>query len=285
MKSIGIDIGGSHISCGIFNYNSNKLEHKFYFPSEINYSLDINISTKHFVRTIINLIDEFVTKNKINISSITSIGLGCPGGIDKEKGIFYGSPLLHIKEINLKKELEKYNIPIFVENDCTCAGICESYINNINNFIMLTIGSNLGISYMHNYTCIDKIVWDIFKINKNSENTDDNMYIKSLHSLSQKYNKIKQQNLPRTEIFNSLKLGDYYAKIIMQNYINDFIIGIKKITAKYNIKTISIGGGISEYSEYFISKLQTELSDLNILVAKFKNDSGIVGSALLQNIS
>lgn len=284
MKSIGIDIGGSHISCGLFNHNSNKLEHKLYFPSKINYSLDIQLSTKNFIQTIINLIDEFITKNKINISDISSIGLGCPGGIDKEKGIFYGSSLLHVKEINFKKELNKYTIPIFIENDCTCAGICESYINNINNFIMLTIGSNLGISYMHNYTCINEIVWDIFKTNQKSKNTDKT-YLQSLHNLSQKYNEIKKQNLPRTEIFNSLKFEDYYAKIIMQNYINDFIIGIKKITAKYNIKTISIGGGISEYSEYFIPKIQTELSNLNILVAKFKNDSGIIGSALLQNIS
>ena len=148
---------------------------------------------------------------------------------------------------------------------------------------MFTLGSNLGISYIHNYTCINEIVWNIFKINKKCKNTD-NTYIKSLHSLSQKYNKTKNQNLPRTEIFNSLKFGDTDAEIIMQDYINNFIIGIRKITEQYNIKTISIGGGISEYSEYFLPPIQSKLPNLNILNAKFKNDSGIVGSALLQKI-
>ena len=52
MKSIGIDIGGSHIACGIFDYNSNELENKIYCLNKINYSICIDLSTQNFITTI-----------------------------------------------------------------------------------------------------------------------------------------------------------------------------------------------------------------------------------------
>lgn len=124
----------------------------------MNKNIDINVSTRIFITIVTNLIDRLIRQNNISINKVTSIGLGCPGGIDKNSGIFLESSSLNVREINWRKELAKYNTKIFVENDCSCAGICESYINKINNFVMFTLGSELGIAYMHDYKCIDRIV-------------------------------------------------------------------------------------------------------------------------------
>ena len=88
---------------------------------------------------------------------------------------------------------------IYVENDCSCAGICKSYVNKINNFVMFTLGSGLGIAYMNDYKCIDQIVWDITELNKKIGSKHDK-YIKSFESLSKKYNEYKQINFERGEI-------------------------------------------------------------------------------------
>lgn len=246
-------------------------------------NVDISISTKYFINIVINLIDKLIKENNISLDSITSIGLGCPGGIDKNNGIFLGSSSLNVKEIDWINKLRKYNTKVYVENDCTCAGICESYVNNINDFIMFTLGSGLGISYMHNYKCINEIVWDIIELNKKIGSQHDK-YIKSFDSLSKKYNEYKKEKYKRGEIFKCIEEGDVEAKSILKDYIENFIEGIVRINENYDIKYFSIGGGMSEYSKYFIDEIRKKLPNLNINIAKYKNDSGIIGAALLEKI-
>lgn len=284
MKSIGVDIGASHISCGLYNSSAKKLENKIYIFNKMDKTIEINTSTRYFINLILNLIDRLIKENNIDIDKVSSIGLGCPGGIDKQNGIFFGSTALNVDKIDFRKELKKYNVRVFVENDCTCAGICENYLNNINNFLMFTLGSGLGISYMKDYECIDKIVWDIIKINKKMGSEHDK-YIKSFHSLSKRYNEVKNKSYKRDEIFKCIEKGDADAKSILKSYIKNFIDGVMKIEQYYSIKDISIGGGMSEYSEYFIEDIRKGLPQLNIHIAKYKNDSGIIGGALLENVT
>lgn len=284
MSSIGVDIGASHISCGLYNSEYDKLECKIYFPNRMNRNIDINSSTKLFIRIVIELLDRLIKENDISIDNVTSLGIGCPGGIDKDNVLFLGSSSLNVKEINWRKELKKYNTEVFVENDCTCAGICESYVNNINNFLMFTLGSGLGMAYMYNYQCIDQIIWDISELNKKVGNKHDK-YIKGFESLSNKYNEYKKGKYERGEIFKCIEEGDIRARNILRDYIKNFIEGIVRISEKYDIKDFSIGGGMSEYSKYFIDEIKKSLPDLNIHIAKYRNDSGIIGAALLEKVS
>lgn len=282
MKSIGVDIGANHIACGLYNKFTDKLENKIYIPNKINKNTNINVYTKYFINLLSNLIDRLIKENNISINKISSIGFGCPGGVDKENAIFLGSSSINIEKIEFRKEFKKYNVCIFIENDSTCAGICESYFSNVNNFLMFTLGSDLGVSYIENYKCIDKIVWDIIEINKKNNGSYNN-YINSFYSLSQQYNKIKNNNYERNQIFKSIKKGDSDAINILKDYIKNFIIGIKRIEQHYNIKDILLGGGMSEYSKYFLDDICKKLPQLNICASKFKNDSGIIGAALLEN--
>lgn len=52
----------------------------------------------------------------------------------------------------------------------------------------------------------------------------------------------------------------------------------------YKIKDIVIGGGISEHSKYFVDDIKNRLQNINIHIAKYCNDSGIIGAALLEKI-
>lgn len=206
MKSIGIDIGASHIACGLYNDDIKKLENKIYVLNKMDTKLDINVSTKYFVDFIINLIDKLIKQYNININNVESIGLGCPGGIDRQNGIFLGSSEMNLNRINFRKALEKYNTKVFVENDCSCAGYSESYLSGLNEFLMITLGTNLGVAYIKDYKCIDEIVWNIIKINKSSF---QGKYIKSFSNLSQIYNNMKRKDFPRGAIFNRYRKRGY----------------------------------------------------------------------------
>ena len=130
MKSIGIDIGASHIAGGIYDFNSKKLICKKYLINKFRIK-NFNNYNNDLIENIINIIDYLIIKSSVNINSISSIGIACPGGIDVNKKIFYGSSTLNVSKINFIKELKKYSKKIYIENDCTCAGICESYIRKV----------------------------------------------------------------------------------------------------------------------------------------------------------
>ena len=141
MKSIGIDIGASHIAGGIYDLEKKSLSNKKYVLNNFKINQFDN-ANKQLIETVVRIIDS-IMKSDININDISSIGIACPGGIDVNKKIFYGSSTLNVNEINFEKELQKYNKKIHVENDCTCAGICDSYIRKLDDFIIFTLGSDV----------------------------------------------------------------------------------------------------------------------------------------------
>lgn len=281
MKSIGIDIGASHIAVGLYNHVTEKLENKMYKLIKINRQLDKQKSEEYLIDSIISLIDKMLLNSKIEIEDVYSISLGLPGGIDKEKGIFFGSTELNVGEINLKQKLDKYNTDIFIENDCTCAGICESYFSNLPELLMLTIGSDVGITYIKDFKNINEISCKIIDFNKNLGKID-NRNIKSFYDLSMIYNKDKNFNFNRSEIFKSVANKDKISIQILENYINSFINGLDEINKVFGIKDIYIGGGLAEHEKYFIQNLKSALQNMNIVIAKYKNDAGIIGAALLK---
>lgn len=282
MYSIGIDIGASHISCGLYNKNTNKLEHKKYILNNVDELLDFDTSTRNFINRIKKLLNSFIRYNKIDIKDISSIGIGCPGGVDKENGIFFGSEIMRLNKINWKLELKEYNFNIYIENDCNCAAICESYIKKYNRFIMFSIGTGIGISFVENGRCVDEFVGDIIRIN--NKDGPDKRYIRSFYNLSEKYNGMKKTRYKRWEFFRFVGQGEKLALEVLKSYVNSFIEGVNRINQKYSVKQIIIGGGMSEYAKFFLEDMRRGLPDCDIRIAEHKNDSGIIGAALLEKV-
>lgn len=274
MNKLGIDIGASHIGLGLFE--DEKLIKKEYIlykrPLKIFNKIFLEKFTKKYTKFIINSIDNFIKDTKIDY-----IGIGCPGGVDQHNAIFYGSKALVTGPIDFKKELQKYNAKIYVDNDCNCAAIGEALNNSYNEFLMITIGTGVGFSLVKkqdNKILIskDERIWEILKINK-IPNTKHTKYISSFKNLSKKYNKLKKKKLERNAIFNNTD-----GKNLIDEYIANFVIGINLINEKYDIKNICIGGSFSLYHKYYFKKIQSKLKAHNIFIAANNNDSGIIGA-------
>lgn len=280
MKSIGIDIGASHIAGGIYDFNSKKLICKKYLINKFRIK-NFNNYNNDLIENIINIIDYLIIKSSVNINSISSIGIACPGGIDVNKKIFYGSSTLNVSKINFIKELKKYSKKIYIENDCTCAGICESYIRKVDNFIIFTLGSDVGISYIKDFQIKNEIVPKIINANYKNINQRER-YIKSFADLCNKYSSIKNSKCEKSDFFKLIENKDVCAKCILSEFIEDFVNGIIIIKNKYNIKNYCIGGGLSNYYRFYIDEVKSKIPNCYVYCAKYKNDSGIIGAALLE---
>ncbi len=278
MKKLGIDIGASHIGLGLIE--NNKIIEKTYIlykrPSKIFNKILKKYITKKYIKFLIKNIDNFIKNNKINY-----IGIGCPGGVDINNAIFYGSEALVVSKIDFKEALSKYNCEIYIDNDCNCAAVGEAYFNNYNEFLMITIGTGVGFSLIkkENNTIKlskDEEIWKILKINK-IPNTKHDKYISSFKKLSKRYNKLKKKKLPRGSIFEDKNKNQE----LLLEYIDDFTKGINLINQEIKIKNICIGGSFSNYHEHYLKKLKIKLKKYDIFIAKNNNDSGIIGATML----
>ena len=115
--SIGIDIGGTKILCGLIENKNGQVIYTC--KKKTNSSNDI-------CNIVIELIEELISSVNVNFSKILKIGIGAAGQIDRINGIILSSPNINCSNLNIKKILEeKYNIPIYVGNDVETATLAE----------------------------------------------------------------------------------------------------------------------------------------------------------------
>ena len=133
---LGIDIGGTNIRGGLVNENA---LHWNYFKTR-KFSTGL---VEEVLEQLFSLTDELIN------NSVTSIGIGVPGLVNVEEGIVYDVVYIPSwKEVPLQKWMEdRYQIPVFVDNDANCFALGEFYFGKgkgYNSMIGLTIGTGLG---------------------------------------------------------------------------------------------------------------------------------------------
>lgn len=280
MYSLGVDIGASHIGLGLYDNKKQKLIDRKYikFPNSYKFCafLGTKILTKKYVQFLQKNIDVMIQGYQID-----KIGIGCPGGVDPKRGLFYGSKLLRVGKIDFPFVFRKYQCPIYVENDGNCAAIGEALVSKETEFLMITVGTGVGFGLITKkddaiFIAPDPTIWKILEINKVLEQKHQK-YISSFKSLSHSYNTRKRKKYPRNQIFYDLENN----QDIIDNYLENFKIGIEKINQRIPVKNICIGGSFSLYYEHYLKKLQKKLPNFHIFIASYYNDSGIVGAAQL----
>ena len=142
---IGIDIGGSHIACGIVEKNGNLI-------AKETRDIDINEikEEKRAENLIIDIIDNeiriLLEKYNYTKGDISKIGISVPGSPKGSK--IRNLVNLNIKEFDIGKVLEeKYNTVVKIKNDGKCAGIAEKQYGSLkqyNDCVFFCLGTGVG---------------------------------------------------------------------------------------------------------------------------------------------
>jgi glucokinase len=138
---LGLDLGGTKISCGVISERGEIQKEPFTIPTES------DKPGKHIIKNVKRCIDKTLNiKPSIHISGI---GIGSPGPLDSKKGIIL-SPgnLPTLRGCNLKKEIENaYSLPVQIDNDANCFVLGEAVFGAGKGFSIvtgLTLGTGLG---------------------------------------------------------------------------------------------------------------------------------------------
>ncbi len=298
---IGVDIGGSHVAIGLINENGTIIAKK---EQDLNNNLKDKNYSKRLVNTIIELITKILGEKKIDINRISLIGIAVPGTVSDTHIIKADN--LHIKNFNIVSEINKYfNIKIMLRNDAKCAAIAEKEYGSLKKYddaVFLTIGTGIGGAVFLGGNLLKPKRYEGFEIGHmvikkngiqcNCGNKGCFERYASMKVLRGMINKeLKKDNLTGKELKDILTSTKNLKKVekIVDEYIENLSVGISNLINIFEPETISIGGSFANFKDIFLDKLKIKLSEEgklfnnkipNIVVAKLKNDAGIIGATI-----
>lgn len=294
---IGIDIGGNHIGVGLVDEYGNiiiKREKDLVKKEELDLKDTI-------IETIVEYINEIILEKGININQIELIGIAYPAALRKGK-MSKAVNLDKIEGEEIKNKLKQYfNLPIYIKNDAKCSAICEKKYGSLkkySNTVFLSIGTGIGGAVFLNDTLLGTNRNDLFEIGHiiiQKDGIECNCGKKGCFEKYASITALKREiiknysinkELTGKELYNFIteKLQDEKMEKIVNEYIENLSIGISNIINIFGPEAISIGGSFSYY-DMFLEKLEKKIekndekSETKILIAKYRNDAGIIGAA------
>lgn len=299
---IGIDVGGSHIGLGLVNSAGRIIAKK---EKDLNNEEKSEKYSAKLVKTIIELITEIVEEQKIDIKEISLIGMAIPGTVSATHII--KAENLHIKNFNIVAEINKYfNIPIMLRNDAKCAAIAEKEyggLKKIDDVLFITIGTGIGGAVYLGGKLLEPKRFEGFEIGHMVIEKDGIKCNCGRKGCFEKYASIKTfKNTIQSEFGKSNLTGEEVRKIlldknnlkktqiIIDEYVENIALGLANLINIFEPETISIGGSFVYFEDILVDKLYKKLSQKNmlfneqkppkIIMAKLKNDAGIIGSVI-----
>lgn len=291
---IGIDLGGSHIAVGILTENGKIIqkEEQDIIYNERNENIEQNIIEK-----ILYLINSVLRSAQIPIFVIEEIGIGIPGIVQNniikkcDKYKIYNWDLANILQ-------EHYQIPVKIQNDALCAAKAEKEYGNLKEIekgIFICLGTGIGGA--------TKIKDEIFssEFGHMIIQKDGNICNCGKRGCFETYSSMKSFkkgiievlgiNVEATseEILKSLIKNKENENVneYIDNYTNTLCIGLSNIINMINPNQICIGGSFTYFEDILYKRLLEKAQLISyqfdkpkIVLAKFKNDAGIIGATL-----
>jgi len=86
---------------------------------------------------------------KVDVESVSALGLGLSGVVDVEGGVVYWSPSLSSRNVRLQDALaDRLSVPVFIDNDANLVAVAERDFGvgkDASNFVVLTIENGVGM--------------------------------------------------------------------------------------------------------------------------------------------
>lgn len=304
---IGVDLGGTKISTAISTIEGNILANVV-LPTKAEEG-EVAVLGR-----IIQSIDEVIVGSSTSIDEVEAIGIGSPGPLDAKKGIIITTPNLPFKDYNLVQPLkEKYNIPVYLDNDANAAAIGEYMFGagkGKESIIYFTVSTGVGggavldgkvyrghtsnaLEIGHttvdpngprcncgNLGCLEAMSSGTAIAKKGKEAVSTNV-----ETSLKKYDTITSY-----EVFKEAEAGDEVAKDIIDNALTYLGIGVANAMATFDPEMIIIGGGVSKAGDIVFDTVKKVVNkrcfksmaeSCEIVPAGLGSDAGVVGAVAL----
>ncbi len=315
MKTIGIDIGGTNVVCGLVNEDG-KIEAKAAcktLPDR---------PAQEIIGDIASLVDRVLEESGTDRDSVLFCGAACPGIANVDTGVIeYSCNLPSFLNYPLAKELKKKTgiARVKIENDANCAAKGEAEVGaakGVFSSVFITLGTGVGGGFVkdgrifHGFnfagaelghividpngplcSCGRKGCWETFSsATALVRQTRAAMEADKKSVMWELVGGDPDQVDGRTA-FDGLRRGDETARRVVDSFCRYLACGITNIVNIFQPEILSVGGGISAEGETLLAPVREILEReeysrncvkrTELKKAVLGNDAGIIGAAFL----
>ena len=307
---VGMDLGGTNIASAVvdeFGVIYGRSKRKTNMPR----------SYEEIFDDMIECAKDSAKKSGISWKSIESVGIGCPGAINKENGNVDFSNNLDFYDVPITEYMEsKLGKKVYVENDANCAAWGEFVAGrgkNTGNMILITLGTGVGSGIINDGHLFRGAFGTGAELGHMVIITDGegctcgrNGCLEAYASATALINQTKNAMLsnPESDMW-SIAEGDInnvngktvfaakdeVARDVIKQYLEYLAEGVVNIANMFQPELISIGGGISGAGDIITEPLNEAIKTrafarfgkkrTQVKIATLGNDAGIIGAALL----
>ena len=304
---VGVDLGGTKISTALADLAGNVLAQSI-IPT------NAHEGEERVLERIIKSIQTVIAEGEVTLEEIKGIGIGSPGPLDSRKGIIITTPNLPFSNFNLVKPLvEKFNVPVFLDNDANVAAIGEYMLGagkGKKNMVYFTVSTGVGggaivdgnicrgntsnaleIGHMTvspfgprcgcgNIGCLEALSSGT-AIGKRGQEAVNSKVETSLRN----YEKVTSY-----EVFKEAEKGDAVAKDIIDEALTYLGIGVANAISIFDPEMVVIGGGVSKAGEIVFETVREVVNkrcfkamaeSCEIVPAGLGTDAGVIGAVAL----
>lgn len=293
--AMGIDIGGSHITCQLFNLNTNKLIPE----SKVRVSVNGNSSKESILDSWVKAIQK--TAKTIKINELKGIGFAMPGPFDYRNGIALFDKNVDkfhsLFGVNVKNELlQLLNLPVGFPirflNDAASFAVGEANIEPTSKhkrIIALTLGTGFGTTFIKNGLPVageDGIPEDGFLYHVPFQNSIADEYFSTRWFIKEYKNETGLDVNGVKELVIRVETDEKAKELFSQfgKNLGDFLAPWIK---KFDAGCIVLGGNIAKSYRLFESAFKTVLEKENIKVelvfSELEENAALIGSARLSD--
>ena len=291
--AIGVDIGGSHISCAAID-----LAEKHYLPVTFSENeLDNHAPADEIFGIWASTISK--TIQKVGAENVSGIGFAMPGPFDYANGIawfdegvkkyenLYG---LNVAEaLRMKMNLSK-DFPIRFINDAMAFAIAEDWIGKsagTSRSLAITLGTGFGSAFLRNHLpvtsgCEVPALGYVYHLPFENGNADDYF---STRGLLERFEKRTGQKLSGVKELAVLSKKNPIANELFTDFGYKLGLFLKPLLENFGTEALVIGGNISNAFSLFGPSLLSHFEKNNVRarieISDLKETASMIGSAVL----
>ena len=291
--AIGADIGGSHITCQVFDIE-NQIP---YENTLVRISVDSHASKNEIIESWSEAIKK--TAETVGLNNLAGIGFAMPGPFDYPNGIAWFNADVqkfeHLHGVDVKSELIielglSPDFSIRFLNDASCFAIGEAWLGEAANYkriIAITLGTGFGTTFIKNklpVAGVDGIPEDGFLYHIPFQHSIADDYF-STRWFIKEYNEKTGKQISDVKELASFAETDSKSRGIFEKFGENLGSFLAPWIVKFNADCIVLGGNISKSYPLFKMKMeeQLEINGLNTIICLSKTDetAALFGSAKL----
>jgi glucokinase len=290
--AIGIDIGGSHISCAAVDLVTCKISRETITERAVDNKAQADEILGIWADAISGAI------KKVPGSKIKGIGFGMPGPFDYVKGISYIKGVAKYENLygcNVKDGIsERLSIygkfPVRFMNDVSSFAVGEALVGKaakVNRSMAITLGTGFGSAFIAGRIPIVDgpevpKLGCVYHLPYGDNIADD--YFSTRWFLGS-YKKLTGKELSGVKEFADLALTDKTAMDLFTEFGNNIGIFLAPWLKKFKAEIVVVGGNISHaynlFGKTFEESLKKEGCECKVALSELKEDAAFIGSAYL----